>query len=132
MPCESHKAFLVDLLDRDIDLSSMKYDFVYSIGLIEHFVGDDIGEVINKHFSCCSENGIVMISFPTPTFKYILIRKLMEAVNKWQFYDEIPLRWEEVKKYFEANGEVKTHFINRKLPLTQMIVVTKKRSQDYV
>lgn len=103
-----------------------KYDFVYSVGLIEHFREKDIKKIIDNHFKYVKKDGIVAISFPTPTLKYRITRKIMEYLRCWQFYDEKPLCWEEVKEYFSENGVVIEYHINRKLFLTQMIVVTRK------
>lgn len=105
------------------------YDVVYSIGLIEHFRGENIKKVIEAHFGMVKEDGIVIISFPTPTLQYRITRKLMEFIHVWQFHDEKPLKWEEVRQYFEKNGNVLYRKINRKLPLTQMIVAVKRKKQ---
>lgn len=108
------------------ELIGKKYDFVYSVGLIEHFRGADIKAIIDNHFDCVKEGGIVAISFPTPTLKYRMIRKAMEILGCWQFHNEYPLRWCDVGNYFNENGECMEHTINKKLFLTQMIVVAKK------
>lgn len=103
-----------------------KFDFVYSVGLVEHFLGEDIVEIIDNHFACTKDDGIVVITFPTPTLKYKITRKIMEIMKCWQFYDECPLCWDEVEEYFQRNGRVLEHTINRKLFLTQMVVVVRK------
>lgn len=102
------------------------YDFVYSIGLIEHFRNEDIRTIISRHFEYCKWGGIVFITFPTPTKKYILVRKCMELLGVWQFHDEKPICYEEISDCFETHGVVLEHFINRKLPLTQEVVIVKK------
>ena len=68
-----------------------------------------------------------MITFPTPTRKYIMTRKVMEVLHIWQFHDENPIIYENIKKMFETFGTVKEHYINWKLPLTQMVVIVEKR-----
>lgn len=103
-----------------------KYDFVYSVGVIEHFRGQNIETVIQNHFKYCKKNGYVLISFPTPTIQYCFTRKVMEILHVWQFGDEKPLRYEDVKDYFERCGNVKNLEFNKKLPLTQLIVVVQK------
>lgn len=118
---------LINLLDDNNTSKNTYYDFVYSIGLIEHFKGNDIKTIINRHYDYCKPHGIVLVSFPTPTKKYLFIRKCMELLGVWQFHDEEPLHYEDVQKYFESRGEVLAHFINSKLPLTQMIVIAKKK-----
>lgn len=134
-----HKALLVDLLNggdseyKDFINGGSKrkqYDFVYSIGLIEHFRGGDIDTIIKRHFEFCKDGGVVFISFPTPTVKYRSIRFLMELVNAWQFWDEKPLKFDQVKRAFEKDRIVLEQFINRKLPLTQMVVVVRKSKES--
>ena len=103
------------------------YDFVYSIGLIEHFRDKDIETLILRHFEFCKDDGIVLISFPTPTKKYRFIRRCMELLGCWQFYDEKPIKYSEVEECFKKYGTVLEHYTNYKLPLTQEIVIAKKK-----
>ena len=121
---EEHKSILYDLLDRDSQPTGT-YDFVFSVGLIEHFRGADINTVIDQHYLHCKENGCVMITFPTPTGKYQITRKFMELVGMWQFHDEMPLKWSDVAGHFLKCGTVLAHYINWKLPLTQMVVINR-------
>lgn len=103
-----------------------QYDFVYSIGLIEHFNKADRDKVIESHFRFCKENGIVMISFPTPTLKYRFVRKCMEMIGAWQFWDEQPLVLNDVKNCLEKDGIIEQVELNKELPLSQMIAVIRK------
>ena len=121
-----HKGVLVDLSKETHTEEKEKYDFVYSIGLIEHFRGEDVKRLIDRHFDYVKSGGVVCVSFPTPTLKYRIIRKLMELMHIWRFYDEKPLQWEDVKDFFLLNGDIKEHYVNRKLPLTQMLVIVRK------
>ena len=68
----------------------------------------------------------MLITFSSSTKKYKIIRRFMEVFKVWQFYDEEPLEWEDVRETFGKNGKVLAHYINRKLPLSQMIVVVIK------
>lgn len=115
-----------NLLDEFDKSETAKYDFVYSIGLIEHFRANDIKTIIERHFDYCKDDGIVMISFPTPTAKYIFTRKCMELVGAWQFHDEKPIKFEELSDWFDFYGIVLEHYKNRKLPLTQEVVILRK------
>ncbi len=120
-----HMGYLYDLLNsegKDTN-NDKKFDFVYSVGLIEHFRGNDIEKMISQHFRYCKHNGIILITFPTPTLKYVFIRKCMEWINVWQFHDERPIKYEEVEDIFKKYGTVKRYFYNKKLPLTQMVVI---------
>ena len=120
-----HRGIYRDLLIDDIG-GKLEYDFIYSIGLIEHFRGEDVRAMISRHFEFCRDDGIVLITFPTPTKKYIFTRKFMEFFGVWRFYDEKPIRYDEIKDCFEAYGEVLKHYINHKLFLTQEVVIIRK------
>nr|WP_308624396.1 hypothetical protein [uncultured Eisenbergiella sp.] len=97
---------------------SGNYDVVNSTGLIEHFQDTDIQKVIDAYFELIQKNGLIVLTFPTPTLLYRIVRKVMELIGMWQFWDESPLRWEQVNNFFEAKGYVLDHYINRALPLT--------------
>lgn len=121
LSCPFHNGILMDLT-RDFE-PSRTYDLVYSIGLIEHFRPKERQQVIRAHFSLCRKGGGVLISFPTPTIKYRFWRKVMEMLHLWQFYDEVPLRYEDVENIFKECGKVVKVEVNKKLFLTQMVVL---------
>lgn len=122
------KGYCEDILNRTEDRTIKgQYDFVYSIGLAEHFRGPDIRKVIDRHFELCKNNGIVLIWVPTPTRKYCFIRRCMELTGVWQFWDEGPLRWKDISRDVRRNGKVLEVLINRRLPLTQLIVVAGRK-----
>ena len=122
----SHEGTVIDLTQRVDEENIRKYDFVYSIGLIEHFSEEDRKSVIDAHFSFCKPGGIVFISFPTPTLKYRICRKFMELTGTWQFWDETPLTEDRVRTYMEKDAVIIDSFLNRELPLSQHIIVAKK------
>lgn len=125
---DSKVGYLVDLTAGNLELQS-KYDFVYSIGLIEHFNPRQREQVIRNHFNYVKDDGIVFITFPTPTLKYRFFRKCMEILGVWQFYDEHPLTTDDVKGVLEECGNILSYEINRKLFLTQMCVAIKKSEE---
>lgn len=117
-------AYMADLTEGNIgEEIEKRFDVVYSVGLIEHFRGKDIEKVIASHFRLCKQGGIVLISVPTPTLQYRFIRKMMEVFKVWGFPDERPLRYNEISSIIERYGKVQAYRINRKLPLTQLMVV---------
>lgn len=118
-----HRGIQLDLLSEE-HLQPADYDFVFSIGLIEHFRGEDIRRVISQHYAHCKPQGCVLISFPTPTRRYRVTRRLMELAGLWQFHDELPIRWHEQAEHFARCGRVVSRHVNRKLPLTQLVVVS--------
>jgi SAM-dependent methyltransferase len=118
------QSYLLDLLS-ETELPNETFDFVFSVGLIEHFDKHWTAKVVKKHLDLCKQNGIVLLIFPTPTKQYSFARKFMEIFGVWQFHDERPLEQDEV---FESMGNsiLLEVVINRKLPLTQMIMVWRK------
>lgn len=125
------QAFLEDLTaENALTKIPVKYDFVYSVGLVEHFRGENIKKLIAAHFNACKDGGIVLISVPTPTVQYRIIRKIMETLRAWDFPDEKPLRYEEIAPTMEKYGEILACKVNRKLPLTQLLLVARKPAQE--
>lgn len=120
-----HFGYEMDLTS-DIEASG-EYDFVFSIGLIEHFPPDDQAMVVKNHFKFVKPGGLVFISYPTPTLKYKICRGIMETLGKWQFVDEVPLKFDTIKELCLAEGEVISVELNNKLFLTQEIVVVRKK-----
>lgn len=125
----SHRSYNTDLLSNNLEVDE-KYDFVFSVGLIEHFHGKDIEQMINRHFDFCKDGGVLLITFPTPTIKYHIVRRSMELLHLWQFHDEKPIAFIDVKKLLEKKGIILNHFINRRLPLTQEVVIIRKNKID--
>ena len=104
-----------------------KFTLVYSVGLVEHFSEDKRKRVIQNHFTCCEKGGIVMITAPTPTVKYRIIRKIMELLKVWQFWDEYPIRLDQLIDEMKNYGEIIDSGINYDLPLTQAVVLCRKK-----
>lgn len=123
----SHKGILKNLLE-DCEIGDKQYDFVFSIGLIEHFRNKDIDTLIKRHFEFCKDGGYVLISVPTPTRKYKKVRKAMEKLGVWQFWDEEPLKYAQIKDRIQKYGTIEKAFINKKIPLTQLVIIVKKKS----
>lgn len=116
-------------LTQKIDNITPVYDFVFSIGLIEHFQPKDRKQVIQNHFRYCKPGGVVMISFPTPTRKYLFWRRIMELLGVWMFWDETPLTYEDIREELEENGKIIKVELNKRLYLTQMIVLISKQEE---
>lgn len=52
------ETYLVDILEqKDLEKINKKYDLVYSIGVIEHFTGQNIKKAIKAHFELCRRGG---------------------------------------------------------------------------
>ena len=107
--------------------TSENFDLVFSIGLIEHFDKSGTAKAIASHFQLCKPKGIVLITFPTPTLLYKLIRRMAEFAGIWRFYDERPLNFEEVITECSKFGIRKHNSILWAIGLTQGYVVFEKK-----
>jgi len=118
----------VVLLEKDILSTfnlSKEADLVFSAGLIEHFTPKDTAKAIRAHFSCARKDGLVIISFPTPTWLYCAIRKFAELIGVWIFHDERPLAVSAVQREMARYGEILHSSINWKIGLTQGIIAAR-------
>ena len=104
-------------------------DFVFSVGLIEHFKEANTRLAIQSHFRLLKPGGIAIISFPTPTFLYDVARKSCELAGLWKFHDERPLRPEEVETTIAEEGEILQEKTLWPLILTQRVIVARKRTR---
>ncbi|MCX7049568.1 MAG: glycosyltransferase [Candidatus Sumerlaeota bacterium] len=102
-------------------------DVVFSVGLIEHFDNENVRRVIEAHFRLSRPGGIVIISFPTPTWLYRISRAISEATGMWRFYDERPLRAQDVLPTILEQGQVLYRKINWPIFFTQMVIVAQKK-----
>ena len=101
-------------------------DCVVSVGLVEHFVPGDTARAIDYHFALAKPGGIVIITFPTPTFLYRWLRATLEAFNFWPFPDERPLAFSEVVERMQRHGCIITRKLNWKIGATQGVLVSRK------
>lgn len=104
-----------------------EFDLACSLGLIEHFDSEGTEKIIESHFRYTKSGGYVLITFPTPTLQYRCVRRAMELMHVWQFWDERPLLNVEVEPLFEQYGTVIYKKLMRGMPLTQMLYIIKKR-----
>jgi hypothetical protein len=102
------------------------YDIVFSVGLIEHFDIAGTASAVATHFKYLRPGGTAIITFPTPTWLYRLVREIAETTNNWIFHDERPLRLPEFERAVAIFGEIKSAQILWPLILTQYCVVTRK------
>lgn len=114
-----------DVIDNQHALN-LSADIVFSVGLIEHFSPTGTSQAIKKHFSLTKQSGIVIITFPTPTWLYQLARRITEFFGMWRFPDERPLGFEEVLSEVKKHGEILHTSINWPIIFTQGIVVARK------
>jgi SAM-dependent methyltransferase len=119
----------VNLIEADVLKAKElpKADIVFSVGLIEHFSPVDTAKAIASHFQAVKPDGIVVITFPTPTWLYRLSRKIIEFLGLWGFPDERPLSFSEVESAVKPFGEIIFSCINWPIILTQGIIVLKPK-----
>jgi glycosyltransferase involved in cell wall biosynthesis len=101
-------------------------DLCLSIGLIEHFGPEGTAAAIRAHFDAVRPGGVVVISFPTPTWLYRAARGAVELAGRWRFTDERPLGFAEVLEQVARHGQVLETFVNWPIVLTQGVVVARK------
>ena len=81
---------------------------------------------IATHFKRCRPGGIVLVTFPTPTFLYWVIRKPAEWIRVWAFPDKNPLSFAEVALVCDQYGIKLYQSINWAIGLTQGYLVYRK------
>ena len=119
------KAFCADIFT--LDTAPIEpADFVFSVGLVEHFPEEQTNIAIRRHFELAKPGGLVLISFPTPTFSYRMIRRIAEALGIWRFPDERPILLEDAVALCAEHGDVIAKRLNRAILLTQGIVLARK------
>lgn len=105
-------------------------DICYSVGLIEHFDVDGTNKAIEAHFRATKSGGIVLITFPTPTWLYRLTRTIIESLGLWIFHDERPLSIREVRDQVKKRGTILHESINWWIFLTQAIIVVRASNNE--
>lgn len=101
-------------------------DLVFSVGLVEHFPEEQTKIAIRRHFELARPGGLVLITFPVPTFSYRLIRRAAETLGIWRFPDERPIWLEDAVRLCAEHGDVIAKRLNRAILLTQGIVLVRK------
>ncbi|MDR1873232.1 MAG: class I SAM-dependent methyltransferase [Deltaproteobacteria bacterium] len=105
---------------------SFNADFVLSVGLIEHFNIENTAKCIKYHFDSVKKGGKILITFPTPTLLYKIIRYSAEILNIWMFPDERPLLKDEVFNEIYKYGNILDYKTTYLIGLTQIIVIAQK------
>ncbi|MFH0842532.1 MAG: class I SAM-dependent methyltransferase [Bacteroidota bacterium] len=103
-----------------------EFDIVFSVGLIEHFPPEGTSKCISAHFNYLKDRGICIVTFPTPTWLYKLVRKCSELLGLWIFHDERPLKINEVLNEIKKYATIKHCSITWTIILTQGVIVAEK------
>ena len=105
---------------------TLEGDVVFSVGLIEHFDIPGTARAIRSHFESARAGGIVVVSFPTPTWLYRLTRWCAERLGVWVFHDERPLGFAEVEAVMQRHGQLLSRDLIWPICLTQGVLVFRK------
>jgi SAM-dependent methyltransferase len=103
-------------------------DIVFSVGLVEHFDAARTAAAISAHFRLAKPGGVVIVTFPTPTWLYRVTRFASERLGLWLFHDERPFWFDDVAATFAEHGRVLEQRILWPLVLTQTIAVATARN----
>ncbi len=87
----------------DLNLQE-RFDLVHSEGLLEHFSRADAKRLFKRHLELVRPGGYLLITVPTPTFRYRLSRKALELTHTWIFGYEKPFIEQELVALFEEAG----------------------------
>jgi putative flippase GtrA len=98
-------------------------DAVFSIGLVEHFDPSGTRAVVRAHFELLREGGHAVISFPTPTLLYRVVRWIAELLGVWRFHDERPLSRAEVIAAVGERGRLVDERVIWSIVLTQRMMM---------
>lgn len=121
----SHKGLSVQCQDILDSFHPPQADLVISLGLIEHFDQEETKRAIEEHFKAVKPGGLVLITYPTPTWLYCVVRGLSEFLGLWIFHDERPLLFPEVRRTLLQHGKIIHYSINWWIFLTQGIVLVR-------
>ncbi|WP_420843387.1 class I SAM-dependent methyltransferase [Leptospira alstonii] len=103
-----------------------KFDIVFSVGLIEHFNVENTRRAFLNHLQFVNSPGLLIVTFPTPTFLYRITRFFAECLGMWIFHDERPIQGSEIKASVPDGWDIREYRIIWPIVLTQgMIVITK-------
>ncbi len=122
----------VQTLNEDIlsPIAKEKTDLVFSVGLIEHFDPEGTKQVVLNHLKYLKKPGILILSFPTRTFLYRVVRGCAELLSLWKFPDERPLEISEVENIVKDHGTILEERILWPIFLTQCMMVIAYPSSD--
>jgi SAM-dependent methyltransferase len=101
-------------------------DLVFSVGLIEHFDEAGTAQAVASHYRFVKPGGLIIISFPTPTWLYKGTRSLAEILGVWKFHDERALQVVEVNAAMKPHGELLAQDLIWPIVLTQGVLIGRK------
>lgn len=115
-----------DLLQGNPQDLGIQADIVFSAGLIEHFVPADTQAMVKSHFALTKLDGLVLMSFPTPTVVYWAFRYFLEKTEKFPPLFERPVPPDEIRSITSNLGMELENYKIWKTILTQFLVLFRK------
>lgn len=106
-------------------VADLPADLVFSVGLIEHFTGSQQRLIVERHFEAVRAGGLVLITFPTPTFLYRFSRRVAELLGIWKFPDEVPMTVDQAIEVCGQYGHILERGILRSTIFTQGFLLFK-------
>jgi cyclopropane fatty-acyl-phospholipid synthase-like methyltransferase len=103
-------------------------DIVFSVGLVEHFSEFDTAQVVRAHVDHLKENGLLIISYPTPTPLYRMARLGTELLDRWPFPDERPLAFSEIERALPEMTPLERKVLWPLIYTQEMVAFKKARS----
>lgn len=79
------------------------FDFVYSLGLIEHFPKAESAKLVNEHVRVCKSGGRVLISVPNRFNLPHTLRKWIQG-KKYKYYPERSYSSWELRRAMSSSG----------------------------
>ncbi len=121
---------VLELTSQDVlELPAMEdSDLVFSVGLVEHFDRKGTKLAIRSHLASARPGGVILLTFPTPTWLYRVSRWFCERIGVWKFHDERPLERDEVMDAIGTDAEVMHEEILWPLVFTQRMMVFRRNS----
>ncbi len=111
-------------------VAALRFDLVFSVGLIEHFDPPNTALAVRNHFRMVRPRGLVLLTFPCPTLLYRSTRAVLEKTRLWRFPDERALQPAEVLNAIQGYGDVLFQKTLWPLMLTQHLVLVRARNES--
>ncbi|TFH42202.1 MAG: class I SAM-dependent methyltransferase [ANME-2 cluster archaeon] len=81
-----------------------QFDFSFSSGVAEHFIGKTRKELILNHFKVLNNKGLTFIAVPNYYCPYYWIHRKISKIRGWNEYDEVPFSRREMQSIILDNN----------------------------
>ena len=80
-----------------------QFDFSFSSGVAEHFIGKTRKELMLNHIKVLNDDGLTFIAVPNYYCPYYWIHRKISKIRDWNEYDEVPFSSREIKSIIKEN-----------------------------